>query len=82
VLFVNNPDYFDDSYQRFMVNRFRELLPYAEVPIRLQIRGKGEQEERRAKGKTIDAQVNVKRKPRSIKPKLKGRLAPKRARRR
>ena len=27
VLFVNNPDYLDETYQRFMVNRFRELLP-------------------------------------------------------
>jgi GTPase len=44
VLFVNNPALFDDSYQRFMINRFRELLPYAEVPIRLLIRGKTERE--------------------------------------
>ena len=40
VLFVNNPAFLDDSYQRFMINRFRELLPYPEVPIRLIIRGK------------------------------------------
>jgi hypothetical protein len=63
-----------------MINRFRELLPYAEVPIKLQIRGKGEQEERRAKGKTIDAQVDVKRKPRA--GKTPARKPPKRARRR
>jgi GTP-binding protein len=40
VLFVNNPNYLNETYQRYMVNRFRELLPYAEVPIRLMIRGR------------------------------------------
>ena len=64
VLFVNNPEFFDESYQRFMINRFRELLPYAEVPIKLQIRGKGEQEQQRAKAKTIDEQVHPARTPR------------------
>ncbi len=40
VLFVNKPEFIDEMYQRYMVNRMRELLPYAEVPIRLVIRGK------------------------------------------
>ena len=40
VLFVNKPEFIDDIYQRYMINRMRELLPYAEVPIRLVIRGK------------------------------------------
>jgi GTP-binding protein len=44
VLFVNNPDYIDEQYQRFVTNRFRELLPYAEVPIKLEVRGKGRKE--------------------------------------
>ena len=82
VLFVNNPEYFDEAYQRFMINRFRELLPYAEVPIKLQIRGKSEQEQRRAKGKALDEQVNVNRKPRATKPKARTQRAPKRARKR
>ena len=38
VLFVNNPQYLNETYQRFMINRFRELLPYGEVPIKLVIR--------------------------------------------
>ena len=38
VLFVNNPQYLNETYQRFMVNRFRELLPYGEVPIKLVVR--------------------------------------------
>ena len=40
VLFVNRPEYIDEMYQRYMINRMRELLPYAEVPIRLVVRGK------------------------------------------
>lgn len=39
-LFVNNPSMFDGAYQRFLINRFRDLLPFAEVPIKLLIRGK------------------------------------------
>jgi GTP-binding protein len=38
VMSVNNPAYFDNTYQRFLLNRFRDLLPYAEVPIKLLIR--------------------------------------------
>jgi GTP-binding protein len=47
VLFVNNPEVVSDSYKRFMINRFRELLPYDEVPIKLVLRGrvKGQTEE-------------------------------------
>ena len=40
VLFVNNADLFDINYQRFVINRFRELLPFSQVPIRLTIRGR------------------------------------------
>jgi GTP-binding protein len=38
VVFVNNPVYFSDAYQRFIINRMRDLLPYPEVPIRLVVR--------------------------------------------
>jgi GTP-binding protein len=40
VLFVNKPEYVDENYQRFMINRFREKLPFDEVPIKLVVRGK------------------------------------------
>jgi GTP-binding protein len=40
VVFVNNPEILGETYQRFMINRMRELLPYAEVPIKLHIRGR------------------------------------------
>ena len=38
VCFVNDPRSFDTGYQRFLVNQFRQRLPFAEVPIRLIIR--------------------------------------------
>ena len=38
VCFVNDVRSFDDSYQRFLLNRLRERLPFAEVPIRLLLR--------------------------------------------
>ncbi|MFI4911685.1 MAG: ribosome biogenesis GTPase Der [Sedimentisphaeraceae bacterium JB056] len=38
LVFVNRPDYFDENYQRFMINRLRDLLPVSEVPIRLMFR--------------------------------------------
>jgi len=38
VLFVNDAEVFDDNYKRFLINRFRDLLPFPEVPIKLRIR--------------------------------------------
>ncbi len=38
VLFVNNPSLLDENYQRFFVNRLRDLLPFSEIPIRLLLR--------------------------------------------
>lgn len=35
---VNDPVLFGDEYHRFLLNRFRERLPYPEVPIRLLLR--------------------------------------------
>ena len=43
-LFVNLPNLFDHNYQRFLMNRIRDELPFAEVPIRLLIRGKPRQD--------------------------------------
>ncbi len=39
-LFVNDPSLFDAGYQRYVINRLRDLLPFSEVPIKLLIRGK------------------------------------------
>ena len=35
MLSVNNPASIDENYQRFLLNRFRDLLPFTEVPVRL-----------------------------------------------
>ena len=39
-LFVNDPDLFDPSYQRYLINRMRDELPFSEVPIQLLIRAR------------------------------------------
>ena len=37
-LFVNDPTLFEGGYERFLLNRFRDTLPFSEVPIKLAIR--------------------------------------------
>lgn len=37
---VNEPDLFTDNYERFLMNRFREELPFEEVPIKLIVRAR------------------------------------------
>ncbi len=41
-LFVNHPDLFDNNYERFMINKMRDELPFSEVPIKLLVRGRKE----------------------------------------
>lgn len=41
VLFVNDPTRTTPGIERFLLNRLREHLPFAEVPIRLVLRGRG-----------------------------------------
>jgi GTP-binding protein len=38
VLFVNDPSLIRDDYRRFLLNRLRESLPFAEIPIRFLFR--------------------------------------------
>jgi GTP-binding protein len=52
VLFVNQPEFVMESYQRYVVNRMRELLPFDEVPIKLQIRGRSGRDAGPAVGET------------------------------
>ena len=40
ICFVNNPDLFEGNYARFMANRFREELPFPEVPFKLIFRAR------------------------------------------
>jgi GTP-binding protein len=43
-LFVNQPEAFEPSYERYLLNRLRDELPYSEVPIRLVVRGRSRSE--------------------------------------
>ena len=38
VVFVNDPDLFGKDYDRFLQNRFREHLPFREVPLQIVFR--------------------------------------------
>ncbi len=47
LLFVNNPSLFDESYQRFVISRLGELLGLDEVPIRLLLRKRGSEKQKK-----------------------------------
>lgn len=38
LMFVNNPELFEQNYRRFLLNRLRQLLPIEKVPIQLLLR--------------------------------------------
>lgn len=42
LLFVNDPRRVEQSYERYLTNRFRDTLPFGEVPIRLTYRARRE----------------------------------------
>lgn len=70
VLFVNQPAYVTDDYRRFMINRLRELLPYAEVPIKLVFRPRS-QRNREEIGATTEAKPALRKEaPHAAKPHL------------
>jgi GTP-binding protein len=54
VLFTNGPELFDNTYQRYLLNIFREQLPFREVPVKMYLRKRlqseqtGEPEDREA----------------------------------
>jgi GTP-binding protein len=75
VLFVNNPEVVHETYQRFMINRFRELLPYDEVPIRLLLRGRVKGQTDEIAGADTDDRPAPKRDARP-KPKRKAQAKP------
>jgi GTP-binding protein len=41
VLFTNRPDDIHFSYQRYLINCFREKFNFKQVPIRLEFKGRG-----------------------------------------
>ena len=46
VAFTNGPEMFDGWYQRYLLRQLREHAPFAEVPIKLLLRQRGEDEGR------------------------------------
>ncbi len=40
VLFVNSTQLFDPTYQRYLLNVFREKLPFHDIPIKLYLRAR------------------------------------------
>lgn len=40
IIFVNDPELFDDNYRRFLANVFRENFDFAEIPLRLYFRAR------------------------------------------
>jgi GTP-binding protein len=40
VLFVNNPTLMTDSYQKYLINQFREVYGFSGTPLQLELRGK------------------------------------------
>jgi len=82
VLVVNNPALVDETYQRFMINRLRQVLPYGEVPIRLILRPRSRHGGEEAGGQSKDGTGAARGK---VKPKAarvaQGRPRPKAAKR-
>ena len=40
VVFVNDPDLFDEGYKRFLTNRLRDELPIGDLPMRMTLRAR------------------------------------------
>ena len=47
-LWVNHPEMFEGTYRRFLIDRFRDVLPYSEVPIKMLIHDRHETHRARA----------------------------------
>jgi GTPase len=69
-LVVNKPELFRPNYVRFLLNRFREELPFSEVPIRLVVRARRQREDDLA-GEAGPSRVSAGRK--GVRERLRGR---------
>ena len=49
VLFVNHPSLFDATYQRYLLNVFRQKLPFRDIPIKLYLRARTQSDPRAPK---------------------------------
>lgn len=54
VLFVNSTRLFDATYQRYLLNVFREKLPFHDVPIKLYLRSRKQEEPGARSGRRSD----------------------------
>jgi GTP-binding protein len=70
-LVVNHPDLFRPGYLRFLMNRFREELPFGEVPIRIVVRARRQREDDLFEGKEQPARIARGRK--GVQERVKGR---------
>lgn len=52
-LVVNHPELFRPNYLRFLLNRFREELPFEEVPVRIVVRARRQREDDLAGGDDV-----------------------------
>lgn len=78
---VNHPDLFTPTYLRFLMNRFREELPFSEVPIRIVVRARRQREDDlRDAGEGSDGQtIRVTAGRKGVDQRLQGRLVGKAA---
>jgi GTPase len=75
IVFSNGPELFDDVYRRYLLKHFRDQLPYADVPIKLEFRSRhGGKGERDPEDEPIEAKPEAKpaTKPRKAGSKKKG----------
>jgi GTP-binding protein len=70
-LVVNFPEMFRPNYLRFLENRFREELPFSEVPMRIVVRARRQREGDMADGP--DGQVRIKPGRKGVGQRLSGR---------
>jgi GTP-binding protein len=68
---VNHPTLFRPGYLRFLMNRFREELPFSEVPIRIVVRARRQQEDDLYEGRDQPARIARGRK--GVHERVKGR---------
>ena len=54
VLFVNTPSLFDATYQRYLLNVFREKLPFHDVPLKLYLRARSQTDPSQRRGSRRD----------------------------
>jgi GTP-binding protein len=59
VLFCNDPASIDKTYQRYLLNVFRDYTPFGEVPIKLYLRQRGQSDTR----DEIESDLGVKAEP-------------------